>query len=322
MLAERTIFLCLAGSHAHGTAREGSDLDLRGVCVAPLSVRCSLFESFEQTEAPLPDALWRQVLPALRKHPTANGSLHEKHESVVFDIAKFLRLCCSANPNALEILFADERDWLIATDAWAGLHAHRGRFLTRKVHETFVSYADAQLRRIKSHRSWLFNPPRSKPSRLTFGLPESATFSQDDQKRLELAEGGLPAEVSRTLAAERAYRGALKHWESYLSWKTKRNPKRAQLEERFGYDTKHAAHLIRLMRSGLEALETGVLRVRRADADELVAIKDGAWPYERLLDEAELLTHSLADALAKSSLPEDVDRAWVDEVALSFMLGR
>lgn len=34
-----TLFLALAGSQAHGTAREGSDVDLRGVCVAPLSLR-------------------------------------------------------------------------------------------------------------------------------------------------------------------------------------------------------------------------------------------------------------------------------------------
>lgn len=42
-LEQHTIFLTLAGSQAHGTAREGSDVDVRGVCIAPLRLRLSLF---------------------------------------------------------------------------------------------------------------------------------------------------------------------------------------------------------------------------------------------------------------------------------------
>jgi len=280
-----------------------------------------LFQEFEQTESELPDALWQQVLPVLQAHASASRGLGEKVESVVFDIAKFLRLCASANPNALEILFADKRDWLLETDAWTVIHVQRHRFLTQMVHQTYVGYAAAQLKRIKSHRGWLLNPPTAKPSRAEFSLPEASTFSRDDQKRLESVPGGLPPEVSRTLAAEKSYRGAMKHWESYLSWEKNRNPARAQLERNFGYDTKHAAHLIRLMRSGLEVLHSGELLVRRRDADELVAIKEGSWSYERLIDESEALTIALANALAKTSLPEDVDRSWVDELALSAILG-
>ncbi len=35
-IEQHTVFLTLAGSQAHGTAREGSDVDVRGVCIAPL----------------------------------------------------------------------------------------------------------------------------------------------------------------------------------------------------------------------------------------------------------------------------------------------
>ena len=38
-IEQHSIFLTLAGSQAHGTARRGSDVDLRGVCIAPASVR-------------------------------------------------------------------------------------------------------------------------------------------------------------------------------------------------------------------------------------------------------------------------------------------
>jgi uncharacterized protein len=75
------------------------------------------------------------------------------------------------------------------------------------------------------------------------------------------------------------------------------------------------------MRSGLEVLQSGELHVRRPDAEELVAIRQGSWSYGRLVDESDALTTALADALAKTSLPADVERSWVDELAFATILG-
>lgn len=367
-LAEHTIFVTLAGSQAHGTAREGSDVDVRGVCIAPLSVRLSLFTSFEQYEGELPEGLEASLLPRLEAHPTASRGLGVKTECVLFELAKFMGLCVVANPNALEILFADERDWVLDTPAWRRIHAERRRFLTKKIEQTFSGYALAQLRKIKTHRSWLLEPPRDKPSREAFGLPPAGgTLGRDDQNRIEasIAEQirsyGLddldlpksariavqermialrrdvlsssedelearmravatralciPVDVVATLNAEKRYRAAMKHWEAYQAWKNRRNPARAALEARHGYDTKHAMHLIRLMRMGLEVLEGGELCVRRDDAELLSAIRDGAMSFEQLLDEATRLREGMARAAATTTLPDDVDRRFVDELA-------
>ena len=371
-LRQHTIFLTLAGSHAHGTAREGSDVDLRGVCVAPLSVRLSPFTTFEQYEGLLEGDLAAWALPRLQAHPTAARGLDAKAECVVFEIAKFVRLCAGANPNALEILFADERDWVLESPAWRRLHGERHRFLTRKVLQTFSGYALAQLKKIQTHRSWLLHPPTAKPCREDFGLPApGATLSRDDQNRIELsiaeklrsygmddidmpkaarialqermaafyrdalsvaddpsearmrlvATGAmnLPAEVVAALNAEKKYRAAMKHWESYQTWKNQRNPVRAELERRHGYDTKHAMHLIRLMRMGLEALQHGELLVRRQDADELSAIRDGALSFDALLASAARLQQELEQAAATTTLPQDVDPAHVEEIAVALM---
>ena len=372
LLAQHTIFLTLAGSHAHGTAREGSDMDLRGICIAPLSVRLSLFTTFEQYEGPLSEDLAALVLPRLKAHATASQVRDIRTECVVFDIAKFLKLSVAANPNALEILFADERDWVFETAAWRRLHDERHRFLTKKVQQTFLGYAMAQLKRIKSHRSWLLNPPTQKPSREVFGLPASGTLSRDDQDRIEqgiaekirsygidnidmpkltriavqermqafycdvlsasdddLEDGlraratralGLPSEVVAALNAEKKYRAAMKHWESYQTWKSQRNRARADLERQHGYDTKHAMHLIRLMRMGVEALERGELVVRREDTAELVAIRDGAMSFEQLMAVATRLQEDMHRAAARSALPDEVDHEQVDRLAFELML--
>jgi hypothetical protein len=95
-------------------------------------------------------------------------------------------------------------------------------------------------------------------------------------------------------------------------WRTERNPARAALEAKHGYDTKHAMHLLRLMRMGHELLATGTLMVRRPDAQELSDIRDGALSFDALLA---LATKTLAEielAAAASQLPEATDPARVD----------
>ncbi|HMA96665.1 MAG TPA: nucleotidyltransferase domain-containing protein [Polyangiaceae bacterium] len=184
-VSDRTIFVTLAGSQAHGTAREGSDVDLRGVCIAPLEQRISLFGTFEQSDSALTGSLYESVFARLKAHPTAAAGLRQRTETVIFELAKFLTLCAAGNPNALEILFADERDWQFETPTWRRLHSERNQFLTRKVQQTYLGYALAQLKRIRTHRAWLLTPPTKKPSLADFGLPDRGTLSKDDQHRLE-----------------------------------------------------------------------------------------------------------------------------------------
>lgn len=371
-ISKRTIFVTLAGSQAHGTARSDSDLDLRGVCVAPLAVRLSLFRNFEQTELPLTGELAEGVRSRLERRVASSHDREQRTETVIFEIAKFVGLCTAGNPNALEILFADERDWLFETPAWRAIWSQRQRFLSRRVQQTFLGYGLAQLKRIRTHRSWLLNPLQKKPARSDFGLPDASTLSSDDQSRIEAAiekklqsygiddiempkstrmavehrltefwrdslacsepdlsstlRGvaiqtlSIPADVASALNAEKQYRAAMKQWESYQVWRVERNPKRAELERRHGYDTKHAMHLVRLMRMGLEVLETGELRVRRPDADELNAIRDGALSYDDLITVAMELQARMQAAAPTSSLPDDVDHDWADRVALEASL--
>jgi len=94
----------------------------------------------------------------------------------------------------------------------------------------------------------------------------------------------------------------------YWTWKKNRNEVRSELEEQFGYDTKHAMHLVRLLRMGKEALEEGVLYVKRPDAQELLDIRSGAWTYEECVKYAEDMDKLIREDLYKStSLPNRPD---------------
>lgn len=113
------------------------------------------------------------------------------------------------------------------------------------------------------------------------------------------------------------YYDAMEQWKRYQQWKKSRNKKRAVLEEQYGFDTKHAAHLVRLKRMGEEILETGQVNVDRTgiDAEELVAIRNGAWSYEKI--EAYASDEALLDDLYKStSLRRSSDYKAINELCI------
>lgn len=96
----------------------------------------------------------------------------------------------------------------------------------------------------------------------------------------------LKDEVVEYIHAERAYAKAKQVYDSWVSWKKERNPARRELEEKSGYDTKHASHLVRLMRMGYEIITSGNVIVNRVslDADELLAIKNGSWSFDKVME--------------------------------------
>lgn len=92
--------------------------------------------------------------------------------------------------------------------------------------------------------------------------------------------------------------------------------KRRALVDKFGYDTKNASHLIRILRQGISFMQTGELEVYRSDAEELVAIKRGEYSFETVRRMAEELDHALARAGEKSKLPEWPDWDKINELAV------
>jgi predicted nucleotidyltransferase len=99
--------------------------------------------------------------------------------------------------------------------------------------------------------------------------------------------------------------------------------KRKALVDQFGYDTKNAAHTIRLLRMACEFFETGAFNVDRStiDAADLLSIKQGGWVIEAVQSEAEHLFSRAVIAVEKSTLPEDVDMAEVNKFCMELVGG-
>jgi len=282
------IFETIHGSRAYGLATESSDTDLRGVFVPPpLS-----FIGYRDT----PDQL----------EPSA--------ERVLYEVRKLFRLAATCNPTVIEVLFTDPSDHVTVSPEGGRLLDRRTEFLSRLAGDSFGKYGLAQLHRIRTHRRWLLAPPVGKPERASYGLPARATIPRDEQGAVEamlgdgrLAQTDLPPSFLALLDRERQYRNALREWQQYQEWTRNRNPVRAELERQFGYDTKHAMHLLRLLRMAVEILTTGKVLVRRPDADELLAVRRGSLTFGALLEQAEGLGSRLKALAEASPLPPRPD---------------
>lgn len=272
---QRTILLGITGSQAYKTNTPASDMDARGIFIASDSYYLGLL-NIEQK-----DKGWKG-----EEGGTSLSSFIDSCDDIcLYELRKFLKLALDNNPNILELLYLDE--YVTLDLPGEALLEYRQKLLSKRVKYTWSGYANAQLKKIKSHRKWLLEPPKAPPHLADFGLTEETLISKDRLHAFyeflyvivrDAIEYSEPAEdlynilISRIdykgvfkqhpfpkealpyiqnltnssddyiskLQKTQEYRSALSHWKNYLSWKENRNPKRAAMEAKVGYDVKHA----------------------------------------------------------------------------------
>jgi predicted nucleotidyltransferase len=138
------------------------------------------------------------------------------------------------------------------------------------------------------------------------------------------SEYNLKEDVIDILQKERAFKREIDVYKSWLNWKQNRNPARFILETKFGYDVKHASHLVRLLRMGWEILTEKKVLVKRPDKDELLFIRRGGWTYDKLIEYANEMNKKLDEEYARQKqliaegkptpLPREVNKEKLNEL--------
>jgi predicted nucleotidyltransferase len=124
-VTDYSVLSVVVGSQAYGLQTERSDVDRRGVFVVP---------------TPL---FWR-----LDKPPThADGPLPEQFS---WEVERFCVLALEANPTVLECLWSPIVEHV--TPVGERLVGLRNAFLSRRAHQSFAGYAQAQFRRLDPDR--------------------------------------------------------------------------------------------------------------------------------------------------------------------------
>jgi hypothetical protein len=286
-LPENTMFLGYRGSQAHGMFVPSSnpesidDIDLMGVYVAPIEH----YFGFGRKEV--------------------YESFVDEYDIVSYELRKFLGLLLNNNPNVLSMLWLEPESILVTSPTWEYLVDERYVFASKKAYHSFSGYAYAQLKKMTA-------------------------FNQREQERVkdmeaELKEMGIafingvpqlpPGADKNTIEWVRQYNEVRsKYFSGYMGEKRKNNV------IKYGYDTKNAAHLIRLLRMAVEFLTTGEFTVKRPDAEELLEIKQGKWSLAKVQQYSELLFNETTKAFENCSLPEQPDKEKAEKILKEILI--
>lgn len=211
-------------------------------------------------------------------------------DSAAYELRHFVGLLCNGNPNVLATLWLKPESLIFTTRESEMLTAARFLFATKRAYHSFGGYAHSQLKRMVSF----------KDTALMGDCGCSGKFHGPDC----------------TMAQERG-RGSSKRFATGFM-----GEKRKQLVEKHGYDSKNAAHLVRLLRMGAEFLRSGEMIVDRrdaGDADAMLAIKRGEWTLEAVKAHAEDLLEQMRQAREVSLLPNEPDMRLVDALLMDIL---
>jgi len=93
-----------------------------------------------------------------------------------------------------------------------------------------------------------------------------------------------------------------------LGQKGQKNIHRAELEEKHGYDTKYAMHVVRLYGEAKELMETGHITLPRPNREELIEIRKGKYKLREIQEIGAKLEAEALAAQETSPLADRVDR--------------
>lgn len=211
-----------------------------------------------------------------------------QYDCAAYELRHFVKLIEACNPNLVSALWLDRKHWLYDDWAWRVLVEHRDLFSSKRAHKSFTGYAMSQLYRMTAYHD------RGEDA----CCPGEKFHSAECPIRVAQGRGSQKKFATGFMGA-----------------------KRKTLVEKYGYDVKNAAHLMRLLVMGDEFLRTGKLNVDRTgiDADKLMAIKRGEWPIERIKAESESAFIAMDAAVMDSPLPEEPDHDRIEKLVVSLM---
>ncbi len=327
------IMRCYSGSLAYGTNLPTSDVDIRGIfCAEPKYTRTPFYKIGEQVLKEEEDGKLYEVNKFMSLFVEMNPNIIELmfvDESDILETSDAYDYLRTVAPDLLSSKVAhsfsgyamSQLKRIRGHDKWINNpqaeEPPKAKDFLRLVHsymEDQVLNHEDFMRKIERMNEFCmllpygdntyavienFNSPGIFNADGSLRKIEYSSVSDTEKKR-------VPIFIVKYLAED--HRQAKEKHKNYWNWKANRNEARHELEVNFGYDTKHAMHLVRLMRMAEEILTEGKVIVKRPDAEELLNIRGGKWSLNELLKWAEEKDEYIRkDLYLKTSLPKYTD---------------
>lgn len=145
-----------------------------------------------------------------------------------------------------------------------------------------------------------------------------ALFASPEYIRLVTPAGRDLRALAPQIVSKRAFapfRGYMKQQkERLLGTRGQKNVTRPELVEKYGFDTKYAAHVVRLGFQGIELMETGRLMLPMAnfERDSCIDIRTGKFTLPEVIEWIDALEEDLETAHRRSGLRDEPDTAAVE----------
>lgn len=318
---KNNILRVVAGSHAYGTNINGSDWDERGIFADTMERVILPFEKIETVQCEKDDVVYYELskyMPLLLKQ---NPNVLEILWVDKKDIIEKNECGDILIDNKKEFLSIEVKDKYVAYAI--------GQLNRIKGHNGWINNPQPENPPIqKDYISVLWNNTDIKEYNKTVPVKNYIARhignhvyglwkNQEEIERSWINKDGIPVVIPKekeflypktpSLIVKlnmNEYEEKLNIWKNYWTWKKNRNEKRGELETKFGYDTKHAMHLVRLLKSGIEILENNVVPVKREDASFLIDIRNGIYSYDEILKIVKKLEEKINIISTKSNLPK------------------
>lgn len=237
------------------------------------------------------------------------------YDVVLYEIRKAVTLLLQGNPNIVSMLWLSPEHVLIQEEPALRLIANRHLFLGKHIYDAFAGYAQQQLQKMETRdpaelREYLAVTAELK-HRGAHPNHAGVTFPEPDRSSGE-ARDAANWDMEKLKAR-------LRHFQRKGENIGYMGEKRKQLVLEHGYDSKNAAHLIRLLRMCVEVLTTGEMHVKRPDAAELLDIKRGTWSLDAVKELSSHLFEEAKAACAASSLPPEPNREAAERLLIEIV---
>lgn len=331
------------GSRAYGTNLATSDYDYQGICIPPTWLRESIFHNFDQFEHKAPEKLEEATVFSLRRFITLASQCNPNVLEALFVDSNDIEIITEKGQLLIDHrkLFLSERIGYTfsgyAISQLKRIKTHKQWLmnpLTEKPKRSDFGLPEspqisgdtrtAMWKLIELHKQQLapFLVHRDKEDVFLFwdSIANIAGLINDraaeDTVSAILLDHSFTANQVEILKAEKRYTQAMTEYTNYQTWLANRNRSRHELEAQYGYDVKHGMHLVRLLRMGIECLTTGQLLVRRPDAEELLAIRQGAWTFDQLIEYTEKEKANIENICRthQSVLPHHIDQVKLEKL--------
>lgn len=291
----------LGGSHAYGTNREDSDLDIRGVATnLPKNILTG--RDFEQ------------VVDV----PT---------DTVMYSVDKLFKLLCQCNPNTIEILGLKPEHYLYKNKVGEMILQNRSLFLSKVCIRSFGGYASDQLRRMENKAASVASQAKQQENILKSIRNSMYDFRTrhypfpDDGINLFIDKSVTNPDETEIFMDISLHHYPLKdHYAIYSEMnqiiKDYKKGNNHRNTNAIGHDKlgKHMMHLVRLYLMCFDILENGeIITYREKDLEFLNTIRRGDYldgkeqptkEFYELLDELE---KRFQYAQKHTTLPDKVD---------------